>query len=127
MKINSGTEAACGNIQAAIDKAYGYPRKGVHVGGGIHVDMPDTWDGTGATPPGWSKHYAPVFSASASDAVLQIEDNVVSDCAASVVLTPGEKTIVANAAVTRTTVADPTNGGSRSPKAEAALAAAKGQ
>jgi hypothetical protein len=40
--------------QRAIDKALGYPRKGLRVGGGRHVPMPETWDGTGECPPGWT-------------------------------------------------------------------------
>ena len=28
----------------------------MHVGGGKHVDMPETWDGQGDVPPGWSSH-----------------------------------------------------------------------
>jgi hypothetical protein len=40
--------------QLASDKALGFPRPGVHVGGGRHVPMPTTWDGQGACPPGWT-------------------------------------------------------------------------
>jgi hypothetical protein len=42
--------------EANQDKLLGYPLAGVHVGGGRHVDMPATWDGTGAVPPGWTSY-----------------------------------------------------------------------
>lgn len=37
------------------DKALALPAPGAHVGDGLHVPMPPTWDGSGATPPGWTK------------------------------------------------------------------------
>ena len=33
---------------------------GTHIGGGRHVDMPDTWDGIGQVPPGWSGYMGEV-------------------------------------------------------------------
>lgn len=30
------------------------PEKGTHIGGGRHVPMPESWDGTGKVPAGWS-------------------------------------------------------------------------
>lgn len=50
-----GTLEEMREAQAAVDKALGYPRRGRHVGGGRHVGMPDTWDGQGPCPPGWTK------------------------------------------------------------------------
>lgn len=49
-----GTEAECEQVVALIDKQCGYPKRGTHVGGGIHVDMPETF-----TPgaPGWTATY----------------------------------------------------------------------
>lgn len=43
-------------IEQVQDKLLGYPLAGVHFGGGVHVDMPVTWDGTGTAPPGWSSY-----------------------------------------------------------------------
>lgn len=45
-------------IAAILDKAWQMPRRGVHHGRGPHVPMPETWDGTGPVPPGWSSHQA---------------------------------------------------------------------
>ena len=46
-----GTEEECKAVVAAIDKQCGYLKRGTHVGGGIHVDMPETYS-PGA--PGWT-------------------------------------------------------------------------
>lgn len=43
-------------IEARQDKLHALPAKGTHVGGGVHVPMPDAWDGNGAVPPGWSSY-----------------------------------------------------------------------
>lgn len=51
-------------VQAAYDrreKLLGNPKPPVHIGGGRHVEAPETWDGTGATPPGWTKEHAPIL------------------------------------------------------------------
>lgn len=42
--------------EATQDKLLGYPLVGVHIGGGRHVDMPATWDGSGDVPPGWTSY-----------------------------------------------------------------------
>jgi len=55
---HSAAQAA--QIVAALDVLEGYPSRGVHVGGGRHVDAPDTWDGTGDTPSGWTKGHEAV-------------------------------------------------------------------
>lgn len=33
------------------------PRRGVHRGLGIHVFMPESWDGNGPVPPGWTGNH----------------------------------------------------------------------
>lgn len=53
-----GTPAEMRAVQRAADKALGYPRRGVQVGGGIHVAMPETWDGKGECPPGWTSTFS---------------------------------------------------------------------
>lgn len=52
----TGTLANCQALNALQNKLQGLPLPGVHVGGGVHVDMPKTWDGTGPTPPGWTAY-----------------------------------------------------------------------
>lgn len=38
-----GTLEECEALNGAISKTMGYPKRGVHVGGGVHVDMPDVY------------------------------------------------------------------------------------
>ena len=47
--LASGTEV----VQ---DRLLGYPLRGTPVTGGIHGPIPETWDGNGAVPPGWSSY-----------------------------------------------------------------------
>jgi hypothetical protein len=51
-----GIEVTNDALVVIVDLAAGMPAIGVHIGGGIHVNMPPTWDAQGATPPGWTKH-----------------------------------------------------------------------
>jgi len=73
-KCVAGTDSAGDALVAIINKALGYPKKSAHVGGGIHVNQPATWDGTGATPPGWTKNATPNYVNTALDAVVPISD-----------------------------------------------------
>ena len=57
----SGTEAEVREFVDLRDKLLGRPRRGVHVGRGRHVDMPDTWDGEGRKPPGWWGDDGPIL------------------------------------------------------------------
>lgn len=50
------TALLAANTEGTQDKLLGYPVAGVHVGGGRHVDMPASWDGSGAVPPGWTSY-----------------------------------------------------------------------
>jgi hypothetical protein len=50
------TQPAAVELEQLEDKLLSYPAKGVHVGGGIHVPMPDAWDGTGKPPMGWTSY-----------------------------------------------------------------------
>jgi len=122
MRIITGTEAACDSVAAVVDKALGYPKKGTHVGGGIHVDMPATWDGQGATPPGWTKRHTTVYTASPSDAALQLEAATVAAVQASGLVNASEILVVTSAAGVTQNVPDPSNGGARTPKASASPA-----
>lgn len=49
------TEEAATELKR-ISKKLGEPEpvRGVHIGRGPHVKMPDTWDGESRVPPGWS-------------------------------------------------------------------------
>jgi hypothetical protein len=70
-----GTAVATATLAAIVAKCLGgYPLLGTHIGGGVHVTMPPTWDGTGLTPPGWTKAPQAVWSATALDAQLPITD-----------------------------------------------------
>jgi hypothetical protein len=50
------TEPAAAELEQLEDKLLSYPAKGVHIGGGIHVPMPDAWDGNGKPPAGWTSY-----------------------------------------------------------------------
>jgi hypothetical protein len=52
----SVTQPAAVELEQLEDKLLSYPAKGVHIGGGIHVPMPDAWDGTGKPPMGWTSY-----------------------------------------------------------------------
>jgi len=78
VKCYAAAEAACDTVLAILDKALSLPAAGTHVGGGIHVNMPPTWDGTGATPPGWTKHATIEGVAAAIDAVVQLPDSLAT-------------------------------------------------
>jgi hypothetical protein len=90
-----------------VDKALGFPRAGVHVGGGIHVPMPGAWDGQGPTPPGWTKRATTPWVASATDAAVPLPDVMAADLqlpAAQARLTGQEKTTLAAAVAGRSLV-----------------------
>lgn len=89
----TGTETELEAARASIDKALSLPQKGTHVGGGRHVTMPDTWDGTGACPPGWTGTSSLVRVKTATDAILPVGDYVAAlDQNALSKLTTQEKT-----------------------------------
>ena len=74
-KCVAGSAVANANLAAIVAKCLGgYPRIGSHVGTGLHVTMPPTWDGTGVTPPGWTKIPQVVWGATALDSQLPIDD-----------------------------------------------------
>lgn len=52
----STTQAAAQTVEQLQDKLLGFPAKGTHIGGGVHVPMPDAWDTVGAVPPGWTSY-----------------------------------------------------------------------
>jgi hypothetical protein len=54
--VLQGTEALARETERNQDKLLAYPKRGVHINGGIHGPMPDTWDGVGPVPPGWTSY-----------------------------------------------------------------------
>lgn len=122
-KSATGTEAQMDALRATVDKALGFPRSGRHVGGGIHVPMPDTWDGQGPTPPGWTKNATAVWVASATDAAVPLSDDMATELQkpeSQARLTAPERATVTAAIAGRSDVE--LNG--RTPKANAAQGAA---
>ncbi len=120
-KCVTGLEAANDALNAIVSKALGYPRVGQHVGGGLHVNMPPTWDGQGATPPGWTKQVVANYVASALDSVLPLSDSLVTVLqggAAQALLTGLEIATLTAAIAGRVTV--DLDGGGYVPKASAA-------
>ncbi len=77
-KCRVGAEIEADALNAIVSKALGLPKAGTHVGRGPHVTMPQTWDGQGKAPPGWTKQQEQVWVASASDAVLPIPDTLAA-------------------------------------------------
>jgi hypothetical protein len=124
IKTAAGTEAQMDALRVIVDKALGYPRKGTHVGSGPHVPMPETWDGTGPTPPGWAKSATVPWVTNASNVVLPLPDDLAAElqsAPAQARLSASERTTVANAIASRgQTVLD-----GRTPKANAAQGAAE--
>lgn len=122
IKSAAGTEAEMSALQVVIDKALGFPRKGTHVGGrGVYVNMPDTWDGTGPTPPGWAASATVPWVATPLDAVLPLPDDIAAELQAVPVqarLSASERLSISSAIASRPAVV--LDG--RTPKTAAALA-----
>jgi len=72
--IDTPSAAAARTLAQSLDKGRGLPARGVHVGLGPHCDMPETWDGEGAVPVGWTSHVAGI-----DGATLQVLDYDVVD------------------------------------------------
>jgi hypothetical protein len=52
----STSQPAAVELEQLEDKLLSLPAKGVHVGRGIHVPMPASWDGNGKPPMGWTSY-----------------------------------------------------------------------
>jgi hypothetical protein len=59
----TGTRTYCDNVKAARDKLLGSPVRGIRCGGGVHAQMPATWDGVGRVPEGWTGYDGPIENA----------------------------------------------------------------
>lgn len=125
MKVVQTTEADAESLRAIVDKALDYPKRGGYVGAGRRLrPIPETWDGQGETPFGWTTHHVPLFVVSVADAWLPLDDGTVAACATSGILTGQEKAAIASSG--RSEVADPTQGGARPVKPRASLPAQSG-
>lgn len=119
-KCVQATEAGNDALNAIVNKALGYPRRGTRAGGGIHVDAPPTWDGQGACPSGWTKQAVANYVASPADAALPLPDTLVTELQkgpAQALLSGAEQTTLAVAIAGRVTV--DLDAGGRVPKASA--------
>lgn len=125
-KCSVGTEAANDALNAIVNKALGYPKRGTPVGGGIFPVIPETWDGQGPVPFGWTKQAVAVYVASATDSALPMPDDVVAQLQAGPAqarLSGAEKGLLTTAIAGRA-VKDLETGG-YSPKANAVQVAAE--
>jgi len=77
-KCVPGTEAANDALNVSVNKGLGFPQRGTHVGDGVHVDMPQVWDGTGRTPPGWTSSAVDNWTTSTLDSQLPISDEMAN-------------------------------------------------
>lgn len=124
MKVVKTTEANADSLRAIIDQAYGFPSRPTTMRDGVTplpVSVPATWNGTGPTPPGWTKSQVDIFRASASDAWLQL-GNVEMARVAQSSLTGPQKASIASAGATAVEEPDPTVAGTRPPKTLTAVA-----
>ncbi len=121
-KCAQGLEATNDALNAIVNKALGYPKIGTRLGGGIHVPMPPTWDGQGATPPGWTKQVVANYVASALDSALPLPDALVAQLQAGpaqALLSAAEQLTLATAIAARVTV--DLDAGGRVPKPTATV------
>lgn len=123
-KCATGPEATNDALNAIVNKALGYPKKGTRVGGGIFPTISESWDGQGEAPFGWTKQATAVYVVSALDTALPLPDDLVAQLQAGpaqAALSGPEKATL-NAAIATRTVKDLEAGGYR-PKANPALGA----
>jgi hypothetical protein len=122
-KSTPGADAAGDALQLIVDKALAHPKVGSHVGSGRHVNMPPTWDGQGACPPGWTQHAVSVWTKDTLTAWVPITDAQVAllQAAPAQALLSGAEQVTLAAAITARVTVDPEALGG-SPKASAVSA-----
>lgn len=113
------TEAAADSLARIIDLATGFPLRGTPPAAGAYRPIPATWDGRGNPPHGWTLTNVPIWRNGGGSAWIELTDAVAATCAASPLLTAGQKAEVAAAAATRVTVTDPKEGLARKPRCTA--------
>jgi hypothetical protein len=96
----STTQPAAVELEQLEDKLLSLPAKGVHVGRGIHVPMPASWDGNGKPPMGWTSYRTstikhPTLSQWATPMDAKVSTALAGPDASK--LTAGEKTKLAAA------------------------------
>jgi hypothetical protein len=64
-------------LRVIFDTALDLPSRGTNIGGGMHVDAPATWDGTGDCPPGWTRTAAEAFDNGAGAYAMQVPPGLV--------------------------------------------------
>lgn len=125
-KCAPGAESASDALVPVINKALGLPSRGTYSGRDPRIVIPETWDGKGETPLGWTRTAAPVWTKDAATTWVPLPDDVAAALLAAPAqakLTAQERTTLANAIAARVTV-DPEAQGA-APKASAAVQAAE--
>lgn len=120
----SGSEASNDQLVAIIVHALEYPKRGTHRGFGLHVNMPETWNGVGTHPPGWTVHEETNWVVATNDSFVPIDNSLAALLQGPVAqsrLTGQQQGQLTAALAGRSTV-DLEAGGHR-PKPSAALAA----
>lgn len=109
----TGTAVAISNLVTLCNLALGIPKVGSHVGNGIHVNMPPTWNGTGNPPPGWTSSYAPLWTQTALIAAVIIADvdAALLQLPANLARLTGPQVATLNAAIAARTLIDLDAGG----------------
>lgn len=87
----TGTKTDCLTLATLANKTAGFPLRGHHIGPGPHVPMPDTWDGKGEVPPGWTAYSDQSIEVSADGKAFDIPIDPTLD-ATSDKLSIAEKT-----------------------------------
>lgn len=82
MSYSLGTRAQCDTVKDARDKLLGAPVRGVQCGGGKHEPMPQTWDGVGPVPPGWTGLDGPVETATAGTWAVDVGNGEITQALA---------------------------------------------
>ncbi len=107
MKIFSGTVDECEALAATVDRALGYPKRATQqIGGGRHVQIPATWDGTGQCPPGWAATHEAVWPDGSGNAVYRLDDAALAAVQADARLDANERALISSASARRSDVAD---------------------
>ena len=78
-KTVQSAEATNDALLLVVNKALGYPRKGVQIGAGPHAAIQETWDGTGARPYGWTAKAVDNWVVSAGESHVPISDALATE------------------------------------------------
>lgn len=95
MVVFQGTAIQCADLSRILNLAYGFPSRGTQKQGQLPAFVPATWNGSGATPAGWTKKRLPTFGATALDARVEYSDADRDLIAASPSVTAPDKVTAA--------------------------------